>query len=132
MSCSASAGRSTQLFVAGVKRATALMTTCEFTTPSAPPHTMTLPLARRVAEWPVRWRLIVVAVVFVVGVVASNRVVAERGEDPQVVVIDDDDFLGAAHRNRSCPKSLKFLAPLLRDVKLMTALFKIKSQHTAA
>lgn len=39
-------------------------------------------------------RLLAVAVVFVVGVAASNAVCAARGEDPQIVVIDEVAGMG--------------------------------------
>lgn len=41
-------------------------------------------------------RLLVAAVVFGVGVVASDRVCAVRGEDPQIVVIDEVVGMGIA------------------------------------
>jgi len=40
------------------------------------------------------WRLLAVIVVFVVGVVASNEAVRDRGEDPQLVVIDEAAGMG--------------------------------------
>jgi phosphatidylglycerophosphatase A len=46
------------------------------------------------AETSVALRLLVVTVVFGVGVVASRKVVAVRGEDPQVVVIDEVAGMG--------------------------------------
>ncbi len=39
-------------------------------------------------------RLLAVVVVFVVGVVASNHVVRVRGEDPQLIVIDEVAGMG--------------------------------------
>ncbi len=39
-------------------------------------------------------RLLAVVVVFVVGVVASDRVCAVRGEDPQIIVIDEVAGMG--------------------------------------
>ncbi len=45
---------------------------------------------------PLLVRVVVVAVVFGLGVVASQRVVALRGEDPQIVVIDEVAGMGVA------------------------------------
>lgn len=50
------------------------------------------PLVLLEAPW---WaRLLAVVVVFVVGVIASDRVCAVRGEDPQIIVIDEVAGMG--------------------------------------
>lgn len=61
-------------------------------------------------------RLLASVVVFVVGVVASNRVCAVRGEDPQIIVIDEVAGMGV---------TLLFVGPSIAALVIGFACFRL-------